>query len=125
MDCSGLWPFRSLTQEGLKLHEPTPETRLSISSGRVGGETHSEVADMTVAVDKFLAPDRPTRLESVMSPSSATLNYKSQLILSGHNKSISSIKFSPDGNLLASAGVVIIGISLYLSIDRIGKPRTS
>jgi hypothetical protein len=53
MDCSGLWPFRLLTQEGSKLHEPTPETRLSMSSGRVGGETHSEVADMAVAVDKF------------------------------------------------------------------------
>jgi hypothetical protein len=25
-----------------------------MSSGRVGGETHSEVADMAVAVDKFL-----------------------------------------------------------------------
>ena len=25
-----------------------------MSSGRVGGETHSEVADMVVAVDKFL-----------------------------------------------------------------------
>ena len=54
MDCSGLWPFRLLTREGPKLHEPTPETRLSMSSGRVGGETHSEVADMVVAVDKFL-----------------------------------------------------------------------
>lgn len=54
MDCSDLWPFRLLAQEGSKLHEPTPETRLSMSSGRVGGETHSEVADMAVAVDKFL-----------------------------------------------------------------------
>lgn len=35
------------------MHEPTPETRLSMSSGRVGGETHSEVADMAVAVDEF------------------------------------------------------------------------
>jgi hypothetical protein len=25
-----------------------------MSSGRVGGETHSEVADMAVAVDKFM-----------------------------------------------------------------------
>jgi WD40 repeat protein len=62
---------------------------------------------------------------SPSSPSAATLNYKPQLILSGHNKSISSVKFSPDGNLLASAGVLVIGISLYLSTDRIGKPRTS
>ncbi|KAI9434138.1 WD40 repeat-containing protein [Lactarius psammicola] len=30
-------------------------------------------------------------------------NYKPHLILSGHRKSISSVKFSPDGNLLASA----------------------
>ena len=27
-----------------------------MSSGRVGGETHSEVADMAVAVDKFQCP---------------------------------------------------------------------
>ena len=49
-----------------------------------------------------------------MSSSDATLNYKPQLILSGHNKSISSVKFSPDGNLLASAGV---SLSVPLSID--------
>jgi len=50
-----------------------------------------------------------------MSPSAATLNYKAQLILSGHNKSISSVKFSPDGNLLASAGVSLsVSLSTYL-----------
>jgi hypothetical protein len=54
MDCSGVWPFRLLSQEGSKLHKPSPETRLSMSSGRVGGETHSEVADMAVAVDKSI-----------------------------------------------------------------------
>ena len=53
MDCSDLWPFR-LCKRARNLHEPTPETRLSISSGRVGGETHSEVADMVVTVDKFM-----------------------------------------------------------------------
>jgi len=43
------------------------------------------------------------------------LNYKAQLILSGHKKSISSVKFSPDGNLLASAGVSLsIALSTYL-----------
>ncbi|KAH9082026.1 WD40 repeat-like protein [Lactarius deliciosus] len=34
-------------------------------------------------------------------------NYKPHLILSGHRKSISSVKFSPDGNLLASAGALL------------------
>ena len=92
------------------MHEPTPETRLSMSSGRVGGATHSEVADMAVAVDKF----RRETERVTMSSSDATLNYKPQLILSGHNKSISSVKFSPDGNLLASAGV---SLSVPLSID--------
>ena len=78
-----------------------------MSSGRVGGETHSEVADMAVAVDNF----RRVR----MSPPAATLNYKPHLILSGHNKSISSVKFSPDGNLLASAGVSLsVSLPTYL-----------
>ena len=45
-------------------------------------------------------------------PPTPTLNYKAQLILSGHKKSISSVKFSPDGNLLASAGV---SLSIALS----------
>ena len=45
---------------------------------------------------------------SPSSPSPATPNYKPHLILSGHNKSISSVKFSPDGNLLASAGVSLL-----------------
>jgi WD40 repeat protein len=81
-----------------------------MSSGRVGGETHSEVADMAVAVDEF---QRQT--EFVMSPSTATLNYKPHLILSGHKKSISSVKFSPDGNLLASAGVSLpVALSTHL-----------
>jgi WD40 repeat protein len=48
-------------------------------------------------------------------PRTPTLNYRAQLILSGHKKSISSIKFSPDGNLLASAGVsLLIALSTYL-----------
>jgi COMPASS component SWD3 len=34
-------------------------------------------------------------------------NYKLRFILSGHTSSISSIKFSPDGSLLASAGAPI------------------
>jgi WD40 repeat protein len=78
-----------------------------MSSGRVGGDTHSEVADMAVTVDKFQ--------RQIMSPSAATLNYKPHLILSGHKKSISSVKFSPDGNLLASAGVSLsVSPSTYL-----------
>ena len=31
-------------------------------------------------------------------------NYKPDLILSGHSRSISSVKFSPDGSMLASCG---------------------
>jgi len=48
-------------------------------------------------------------------PPTPTLKYKPKLILSGHKKSISSIKFSPDGNLLASAGVLLlVALSAYL-----------
>jgi len=48
-----------------------------------------------------MVPPTPT----TTTPTTSTPNYKPQLILSGHKKSISSVKFSPDGNFLASAGV--------------------
>ena len=48
-------------------------------------------------------------LENATSPASAAgppkPNYKCQFILSGHTMSISSVDFSPDGNVLASAGM--------------------
>ena len=45
-------------------------------------------------------------------------NYKLRFILSGHTSSISSIKFSPDGSLLASAG------ALNLSLDASSVPMS-
>ena len=42
---------------GTTEYGPTPDTRLSISSGRVGGVTHSDVADMMVPV-LLIATDR-------------------------------------------------------------------
>jgi WD40 repeat protein len=93
-----------------------------MSSGRVGGETHSEVADMAVAVDKVYsmapAPDASVTRYAVMSHSTTTLNYKPHPILSGHKKSISSVKFSPDGNLLASAGVSL-SVFLYTYLQTV------
>ena len=55
-------------------------------------------------------------------PTTSTPNYKPQLILSGHKKSISSIKFSPDGNFLASAGVSLL-VALYTCLQTIQARR--
>ena len=57
-------------------------------------------------------------------------NYKVQYILSGHTMSISSLKFSPDGSVLASSGVftfsqIHVLSSLLFSLGRGRKPRTS
>ena len=53
-----------------------------------------------------------------MSHSTTTLNYKPHLILSGHKESISFVKFSPDGNLLASAGVSL-SVFLYTYLQTV------
>ena len=90
-----------------------------MSSGRVGGVTHSEVADMVAIKESSTSRADTSGMSQSHSESSLTTttavtpsapNYKPQLILSGHKKSISSVKFSPDGNLLASAGVSLLAV---------------
>lgn len=103
--------------------------------------THSDVADMmevhVLPILKFLFGGQPLsrrdyltitdKFRADMSHSESTTtaaasktedapapvpNYKPHLILSGHRKSISSVKFSPDGNLLASAGAFLLAATL-------------
>ena len=54
-------------------------------------------------------------------------NYHAKFILSGHTMSISSLKFSPDGSLLASSGAFIASVHIELSdsILHRSKPPTS
>lgn len=52
-------------------------------------------------------PPGPPPQPPVSANSSRSPKYQSRLILSGHSMSISSIKFSPDGCMLASAGKCI------------------
>jgi len=54
-------------------------------------------------------------------------NYRAKFILSGHTMSISSLKFSPDGSLLASSGAFITSIQIELTDSSLyrGKPPTS
>lgn len=42
--------------------------------------------------------------EEVQEPTSAVPNYTTKYIMSGHTRSISSVKFHPEGTILASAG---------------------
>lgn len=54
-------------------------------------------------------------------------NYRAKFILSGHTMSISSLKFSPDGSLLASSGAFITSVQIELSDSILyrSKPPTS
>lgn len=54
-------------------------------------------------------------------------NYHAKFILSGHTMSISSLKFSPDGALLASSGAFITLVQIELSDSMLSrsKPPTS
>lgn len=45
---------------------------------------------------------------AVPEPQSTRPNYKTRYILSGHTRSISAVKFSPDGSMLASSGVSLV-----------------
>ncbi|TFK30610.1 hypothetical protein FA15DRAFT_662611 [Coprinopsis marcescibilis] len=53
--------------------------------------------------------DVDTESPAVASTSSSSAQYKLRYILSGHQSSISSLKFSADGSMLASAGNVCHG----------------
>lgn len=58
--------------------------------------------------------------------SNSVPNYELRFILSGHMQSVSSLKFSPDGSMLASAGVILSMVYLFFLLSSSGgKVRTS
>jgi hypothetical protein len=94
-----------------------------MSSGRVGGETHSEVADMAVAVDKVYLQYGADRVRHV------SLDHDVELQAPPHLERTQEThlfrKIQPRWEFTRVCRCVVIVISLYLSTDHIGKLRTS
>ena len=67
--------------------------------------TSAELQDVLMdgVNENGVAPDNTT--PAIPEPQSKRPNFKTRFILSGHTRSISAVKFSPDGSMLASSGV--------------------
>lgn len=75
-----------------------------------------------------IAPDVEMKVpDEVNQPTTQKPNYKLQYSLSGHTMSVSSLKFSPDGTMLVSAGGSHLRISLNSLTEAMheAKPPTS
>ena len=80
-------------EEPQEAEQPTPDSRESVAPTALSPPPPPDSSAQTpapVPQPKSQTPYRP--------------NYKPKLMLSGHSRSISSVKFSPDGSMLASCG---------------------
>ena len=68
--------------------------------------TSAELQDVLMdgVNENGIVPDNST--PAIPEPQSKRPNFKTRFILSGHTRSISAVKFSPDGSMLASSGVL-------------------
>lgn len=75
----------------------------------------------SVADIKTIVPHTSIESPPTIQKATDTPNYKTKYILSGHARSISAIKFSPDGTMLASCGEYFILSISVLSYENVWK----
>ena len=83
----------TLTPSGLLDERPIPVTPAEVSEPNGIAPEDTEMEDA-----------KPQRSPSESPHLDATPHYRTKYIMSGHARSISAVKFSPDGTMLASCG---------------------
>lgn len=104
----------ALDDTNTRLLTPSKHTRLphahhlsSPASSSVNSPAHpaSTPVDSDYYTDQASSPLPVPDADAALphDPATARLNYKPRLVLKGHKRAVSAVKFSPDGRLIASA----------------------
>lgn len=83
----------STCERSIESREPDA---MSVDHFPGSGDASAVTSGTTAGKEQMISRSRP--------------NYQTKFILSGHTMSVSSLKFSPDGNLLASSGTLVMSI---------------
>ena len=94
---------------------PEPVTKVEDTEEDVLMSTATVVSETDVkvpaeSIESSPPPHRPATCTSngVAKEPNGLPNYKTKYIMSGHTRSISSVKFNPEGSILASAGECVV-----------------
>ena len=102
------------TPDMIQSEEAPSEEHIHIPNGITDESTSLQQAhgpNGIVLGTDAMEEDKPQRIPSKPSRLDGTPHYRTKYIMSGHARSISAVKFSPDGNMLASCGE--FGISTF------------
>lgn len=91
------------------------EARASPLHSTYQSSIHSRKQSDAISVDHSPENGHSPTVDNEQAVSRLRPSYRAKFILSGHTMSISSLKFSPDGSLLASAGASITSVQIELS----------